>query len=216
MALLILLLGASAAAGEDPPPKNERWASEANAPYYYDVSILDLTEGIQPQAGVIVYSDGLGQRTGRSLFGATFDVNVLGKLSPMYQGLFVGPAVGVLYSHIGPANSGFFGASTGDGDSGANFLLIPFDVKLGVNFTDTQRFSFRAGANLTYRSVANSMSFGSSSAGTSSEWVLFPNVGVDYELLLGKRLGMILRPDLTIAPASIAFTATFGLMIGLS
>ena len=175
--------------------------------------------GIKPQVGIVSFKDQQGDTTSRMAGGLLME----GNLAPVFnkdwaETMYLGLSTGLIYSHLGEPTSNFVGTnpdiSTGAG--GANLLLIPANVKVGYNFTDSFRLSAHGGGNVVYRSVANSLFLGSgSSGGTSSVWRIFPNVGADAEFGLGKNVSLMVRPDFTLTPGDAFFTGTLAVGIPL-
>ncbi len=178
--------------------------------------LLDEKVGVKPQAGVLVFTDSARNTDSRLAAGLSAEWNMIASL---YKGpkelknFYIGPSTGVFFSHLGAADSNFFGgnAVAGASQTGSNFLLVPVNLKVGYLFPDTEfRLSLRAGGNITYRSIANSLSLGASTAGSASAWRMYPNIGADFEY---KQL--VVRPDLTITPGDQIFSGTLGLNIPL-
>ena len=173
---------------------------------------------VKPEVGAIVYDDALGGTTSRGVAGLDVDMNLSRAISPT-PSVYVGPQTGVIYSHLGSATSNFFGTSPTSNVSapGANMLLFPVNLKVGYNITDNFRISAHGGGNVMYRSVANVMNLGSSSAnnGSNSTWSIFPNAGGDIEFGLGTSASLVLRPDVTFTPGNDFFTGTVGLGLAI-
>jgi hypothetical protein len=173
--------------------------------------------GIKPQAGVMVFNDALDQTDSRAAGAIIVEMNALTsffKNSPVARNWYLGPSTGVIYSHLGEPSSNFFGSDAGGtriGQGGSNYLMVPLDLKIGYLFPESNfRVSLRGGGNFTYRSVADAMNFGATTAGPGSRWRMYPNVGADFEL--GQ---FVIRPDLTITPGNEVFTGTVGFNIAL-
>jgi hypothetical protein len=172
--------------------------------------------GIKPQAGVMVFNDALDQTDSRAAGAIIVEMNALTsffKDSPIAKSWYLGPSTGVVYSHLGDPNSNFFGADASNrlGQAGSNYVMIPLNLKVGYLFPDSNfRLSVRGGGNFTYRSVADAINFGPSTAGPGSRWRMYPNVGADFEL--GQ---LVIRPDLTLTPGNDVFTGTVGFNIAL-
>lgn len=172
--------------------------------------------GIKPQAGVMVFNDALDQTDSRAAGAIIVEMNALTsffKDAPASRNWYLGPSTGVVYSHLGDPSSNFFGADANSriGQAGSNYLMIPLDLKIGYLFPDSNfRLSLRGGGNITYRSVADAMNLGPTTAGPGSRWRMYPNVGADFEL--GQ---FVIRPDLTITPGNEVFTGTVGFNIAL-
>jgi hypothetical protein len=183
-------------------------------------AVKDEVLGVKPQAGVMVFNSPIDDTSqSRGVLGMTLDWNVTKAiLGDRSADVFLGPSIGVLYSHVGTGRAGFFG--NGDGtnnqfDGGANLLLLPANLKLGWNMTDNFRLSAHGGGNVIYRSVANSMRLGDGSSADSSLWKIYPNIGGDIEIGLGKAVGLLIRPDFTLTPQNDVFTGTVGISASL-
>ncbi len=173
--------------------------------------LANETVGIKPQLGLMVFTDQNGNSTSRAMGGFTVDGNIATMIDKNWNNIFIGPSSGFLFSHLGQTGSNFVGTSadiTGMGDPGSNIFLIPANLKLGYNITDNLRVAGHGGGNVTYRSVANSLNLGASSSLPGSVWRIFPNVGGDLELGLGKHAALMLRPDWTLTPGDSIFTGT--------
>lgn len=172
--------------------------------------------GIKPQLGVMIFNDALDKTDSRVAAALIVEMNAMTtffKDSQAAKRWYLGPSTGVVYSHLGDPSSNFFGADSSNriGQAGSNFLMVPVDLKLGYMVPDSNfRLSIRAGGNITYRSVADAMNLGSSTAGAGSRWRIYPNVGADIELG-----SLTIRPDLTITPGNEVFTGTVGYNISL-
>ncbi len=181
-----------------------------------DRGIQKEVVGIKPQAGVMVFNDALDQTDSRAAGAIIVEMNALTsffKDSRLAKNWYLGPSTGVIYSHLGEPNSNFFGSDPGTrvGQGGSNYLMVPLNLKIGYLFPDTNfRLSLRSGGNFTYRSVADALNFGPTTAGAGSRWRMYPNVGADFEL--GQ---FVIRPDLTITPGNEVFTGTVGFNIAL-
>jgi hypothetical protein len=170
--------------------------------------------GIRPQVGTLVFDDVNGDSAARAAYGLTVDVNLASAINENLMHWYLGPSTGAIYSHLGSPGAGFFGTDQGSGLSGgANLLLIPANLKVGYNFNDYFRVAAHGGGNVVYRSIANSMFLSTSSVGGGSDWTIFPNVGADVEVGLGRNLALTLRPDVTITPENDILAATLALAI---
>ena len=180
-------------------------------------TMMDETLGISPQLGAISYIGKNGETDGRQLLGLGLNLNFASLFKNNVRDYYFGISTGSFYSHLGSTSSGFFGSNDDQGSGGANLIVIPADVKIGYNFTDSFRASLHGGGNLIYRSIANSASLGDGSLGDNSLWKMYPNLGADFEFQLGKMVSLIARPDLTIAPDQNLFIGTLGatIMMGL-
>jgi len=172
--------------------------------------------GIKPQAGLMVFKDSSGNTDSRLAAALVVEMNAVNTFYKGDRGLknwYLGPSTGVIYSHLGDPTSNFFGtnASGSVGQAGSNFLIVPLNLKVGYLFPDSNfRLSVRGGGNFTYRSVADAMNFGPTTAGPGSRWRMYPNIGADIELG-----ALMIRPDFTLTPGDQVFTGTVGYNISL-
>lgn len=212
--LSALLLGTAAWAQEEVDTSGVTVARGEEVTRGY---LKDEAFGIKPQVGVLAFKDTDGTNTARGAVGIGLEWNAtkaLG-LDPTW---YFGPSSGVIFSHLGSPSSNFFGS---DADAnrqiaeGANMLFIPANLKLGYNFSDHYRLSVHGGGNAIYRSVARSMNLGDGSDRDGSLWKVYPNVGADLEIAMGRNVSLLLRPDLTITPNDDFFTGTAALGINI-
>lgn len=175
--------------------------------------LRDEVVSVKPHLGVIAFSDALGGDTSRALGGLSVDMNMASTIDKEWKDFYVGPSTGAYYSHLGSTTSNFFGTNPDLAitDPGANFLLIPVNLKVGYTFMDNFRIAAHGGGNVIYRSVASSLFLGDSSFEAGSTWKMFPSVGGDMEFGLGKNVSLSLRPDVTITPGNELFVGTLGL-----
>jgi hypothetical protein len=174
--------------------------------------------GIKPQAGMVVFNNSNGDTDSRAAMALILEMNAVSTFYKGNRGLkqwYIGPSSGLLYSHLGNPSSNFFGGDPSGvrgAQGGSNFLIVPVNLKVGYLWPDSElRVSVRAGGNFTYRSVAESLNFGSAtSAGAGSVWRMYPNIGADIEV--GK---LTIRPDLTLTPGDEFFSGTIGYNISL-
>jgi hypothetical protein len=179
--------------------------------------LKDSFLGIKPAVGVIAFTDPTGSTASRAAAGLLVDGNLARILPESMRFAYFGVQSGAIYSHLGSTTSNLFGSnadspSTG---SGANMLLIPADLAMGYVINDNARIGVHGGGNVIYRSVANVLNAGASSGSDSSVWRIFPNVGADFDLGLGRNVSLGVRPDLTLTPGVAIFTGTLGLGINL-
>ena len=180
-------------------------------------SMKDEIVGIIPQYGFLNYVDSTGTRDSRQLAGIGIDFNGASYFKNVMKDYYLGISTGFFYSHLGPASANFLGDGPDNTTGGgANFLLIPADLKIGYNFTPEFRASVHGGGNVIYRSIANAAILGAGSDSMDSSWKLYPDVGADFEYQAGAYVSLIARPDITIAPNSNAFMGTLGLSILLT
>ncbi|MEO5971413.1 MAG: hypothetical protein ABIQ95_15925 [Bdellovibrionia bacterium] len=208
------LVGSSALAAEDPYYSDQPMTTTGRVK---DVEggLRNEVVGIKPQVGALVFSDQRGNTNSRIVEGFTVDGNMSNMINKDWSNLFIGPSVGVLFSHLGDPTANFLGmhpdpnSTTGGG--GANLLIIPANVKVGYNIMDNLRLAAHGGGNVLYRSLISSMNLGDTTTDTGSGWSLFPNIGADAELGLGKNVALMLRPDWTVTPGATVFSGTVAL-----
>lgn len=178
-------------------------------------TLRDEAVGVIPQVGVLGVVTPGGGREARGTVGLGFDFNFApGGTDYNESPIFFGLSTGGFYSHIGASNSSFFGASSSQSSAGgANMVIIPGNLKLGVNIGDSFRVSAHGGGNVIYRSQAGSVLLGDGSSGSDSLWKVYPNVGADLELQVGNNVAIIARPDVTITPGSNMWMGTIGATI---
>lgn len=166
--------------------------------------------GLSAQLGNLTYTDNSGSAASRMTLGVGFDWNASKDLRPdAPSNEYVGLSSGFLYSHPGATDANYLGASsTVGGDS--NLFMIPLDLKIGYDFTDSFRLSVRGGGNLIYRSNASVTNIGAGSSGVSDLWKIYPNVGVDADFQLSPNFALTLRPDITLTPGNDLYVATVG------
>ncbi len=178
-----------------------------------DSGLTGKAVAISPHVGIVEFNDFTGDSATRGAIGLTLDWNAMDLLA--WDRVSLGPSTGLFFSHIGDPGSNFFGtdADFSAGQSGANLLIIPANLKLGYSISDNFRVGAHGGGNVIYRTAEQSMQLGT--AGVGSEWDLYPNVGADIDFGLGKGVALSLRPDWTFAGADI-FTGTVnvGFMFG--
>lgn len=169
--------------------------------------------GIQPQVGVLLTADQAGSPISRAVYGLGAEVNLVPMISRDWNFLYGGISSGVLYSHLGDPGSNIFGSNSATpiGSGGSNLVIIPANLKVGFNLLDNLRIAAHGGGNVLYRSIASSIPLGSSSVGTGSVWNIFPNVGGDLELGMGRNVSLLLRPDWTFTPGASLFTGVAAL-----
>ena len=212
LALSAILAGSGAWAQSERPMTTRGEAEEITKG-----ALKDEVVSVKPQLGVVAYRDLQDETTARAAGGIGIDWNVAGMFLPedMKQ-WYLGLSSGAIYSHLGSADSNFLGTSpeVGIGASGANFLQIPANLKVGYNVSENTRVSAHGGGNVIYRSVGTSMSLGPSTATDSQIWRIYPNAGVDFEVGFGNAM-FIARPDFTFTPGNDIFTGTLGVGIAL-
>lgn len=179
--------------------------------------LQDEKYSIKPLVGAIAYRDVQGSNTGRAAAGLTMDMNAITLIEKGATQWYVGPAIGAIFSHMGEPTSNFFGAdATQNANQGnANILIMPANLKAGYAFTDYYRIGVHGGGNVIYRSVANSMNLGEGSESSGTLWKVYPSVGGDLDIALGKSVAITLRPDWTLTPADDLFTGSLGVGIFL-
>ncbi len=190
--------------------------SEKEAAEMKPRSLKDEIFGIKPQLGVLVFNEAINgvseDTSSRAAYGFTMDLNLARWRDADRRQWFVGPSTGLIYSHLGGVGSNFFG--TGDVKGGSNLLIIPVNLKVGYNVSDHFRTSLHAGGNVVYRSVGNQLNLGEQGRTDASDTTMYPNVGMDFEF--GKKVVLMVRPDLTLTPEDELFTGTVALSIPIS
>jgi hypothetical protein len=186
-------------------------------------TLVDEKIGLKPQAGVVNYRDASNAKSNRALYGATVDFNVADKLNEMMgtehrAGLFLGPQLGFLYSHIGAVGGTYFGDSGAEGGTpgvpnsnpGANMFLLPANLKLGWTLYGF-RLSAHGGGNVIYRSAANSVLVGKNTPDTpNSKWGILPDAGAELEYGVLNGGAILVRSDWTFGGSNTMFTGTIG------
>jgi hypothetical protein len=206
------LLASVAANAADPDTSTSRMEESK-----LGVTVLqDEVWAFRPQLGALEFDSPQDNSTqSRAMVGFTFDINLAkASLGSQPTRFFAGPSFGLLYSHVGTGKADFFGSgaqSQGNFKGGGNVAILPVNVKLGFNVTDTFRVSARAGGHLIYRSAANVLNLGTKSNTDSALWRIYPNAGGDFEVGLSRKVSLMIRPDLTITPEKDLFTGTLGI-----
>lgn len=201
----------------------QAWAQEMETEPRVEAEAAEVTKGmleeekfaIRPQAGVLVYSQPTGADQGRFATGLTIDWNLAETFWPDTIGnrWAIGPSTGLIYSHLGPPSSNFFGSDAPvQVDAGANFFYVPVNAKIGYNVLEKFRVSLHGGANITYRSIPSTIVIGGDPDSTTTA---FPNVGADLEWGLGK-VALGLRPDVTLGTERQIFSGTLMVAIPLA
>jgi hypothetical protein len=217
-ALAIILLQALGVWGTPVWAADERESpvSTARAPEAQRSMLLrEELVSVKPQVGAIAFTDAQNESTSRLAAGATADMNLVPFIDSTLREWYVGPVVGLFYSHLGDTDANFFGANTTapSGLGGANLAIIPTNLKVGYAFTEFYRISAHGGGNIVYRSVANSLNLGAGSNSSDSLWKYYPNVGGDLDIAIARSVALTLRPDVTFTPGNTVFTGTLGLGI---
>ncbi len=211
--LAALPLLASAAANAAGPDTS---TSQMEEPKLGVTVLQDEVWAFRPQLGALVFDSPQDNSTqSRAMVGFTFDINLAkASLGSQPTRFFAGPSFGLLYSHVGTGKADFFGSgaqSQGNFKGGGNVAILPVNLKIGFNVTDTFRISARTGGNLIYRSAANVVNLGAKSNTDSALWRIYPNAGGDFEVGLSRKVSLMIRPDLTITPEKDLFTGTLGI-----
>jgi hypothetical protein len=167
--------------------------------------------GLSPQIGLLTYEERNNQATSRAAAGLAFDWNLSSSFWEKSNLFYVGLSTGFIYSHIGSADSNFFGNEAPALETeGANFLSVPVELKFGYNVSDSFRLSARGGGNIIYRSIAKSMDLGAGSDSAADLWKVYPNAGLDAEYQISENISLVARPDLTFTSGKNIFVATIG------
>jgi len=184
--------------------------------------MMDEVVGIKPQLGVVGFTEpDTGDDTVRAAGGIGMEFNlshmVAGgnrAVSPLRHS-YIGISTGALYSHLGRSGADFFGYNTGP-DAGSNLVIIPANLKLAYNFSDSVRIGAHGGGNVLYRSITNTINTGDQAAGGDDSWNFYPNAGLDLEFGLGRNVALLIRPDWTFTPADDIASGTLALSFPLS
>lgn len=174
-----------------------------------DEGLDDEVVGIIMHFGLVSVGDLEGDENARAVGGFSVDGNLLADVPTSPGKPFLGPSIGIFYSHLGQPGGNFFGLdSPGDDDEGAHLVLIPLNVKGGYTFNESVRLSAHIGANLAYQSEAEEFE--------NDEWQTATNLGFDVEFGLGDDTILLIRPDWTIRDGANVFTGTLGLGFPIS
>jgi hypothetical protein len=168
--------------------------------------------GVKPALGVINYNAADGSYTTRATYGLAGELNLAAPIGIDFTRYFVGVQTGAAYSHLGPSDSNFFGAGSEGNGGGANLLLIPANIKVAYSPLAALRVGAHGGANVIYRSIANSIAIDE----TDLNWRLTPNAGLDFDVAFSKGVSLSIRPDVTFAPVKNVYTASAALGIALN
>jgi hypothetical protein len=214
------IVGSSAWAAEDTYYTDEPMTTTGRVKDVNEGILRNEVVGIKPQVGALVFRDQQLNTNSRIVEGFTVDGNIATMINKDWNNFFMGPSVGVLFSHLGDPTANFLGMNpdpnSPTGGGGANLLIIPANVKLGYNIMDNLRLAAHGGGNVLYRSLASSMNLGGATTDTGAVWSLFPNIGADAEFGLGKNIALMLRPDWTVTPGDTVFSGTVALNIPLT
>ena len=206
--LALLAFALPAAAQTERSQKNlERWTQS---------SLGDEQFGFRPQIGYLSFTDASGGKSTRLALGVNADMNLLKFVS--IAGLdsrtfSLGPSTGLIFSHIGNAESGLLAL----GDlGGSNLLYAPLDIKVGYMLLDNVRVGGHIGANLTWRSDAAQVRLGDQNTPQNGgDLSLFPNLGFDLDYAISRNLVITLKPDWTLTSGPDLFTGTVALSLPL-
>jgi hypothetical protein len=173
---------------------------------------------IQPQAGLLAFTDLQGNFTTRGAAGMSLELNATPWLwSDTTEG-YLGFFTGAIGTHLGSTSAGFFGTTTPNAaitDPTANLVIIPLNLKLGADLGRAARVSVHLGANLIYRSVGNSIDLGSSSVTSDSVWQIFPDIGADLQLAIWDRFSLLARPEITLTAGDTLFSGMLGFSVSI-
>jgi hypothetical protein len=169
--------------------------------------------GIKPAVGTITYNDSSGGRSTRASYGLQGEYNLANAVGANFERWFMGPQTGFMFSHLGEADSNFFGADSASstGQGGSNFLMIPVNLKVAYAPVKWMRVGVHGGGNVMYRSVPASIGLDNSDV----SWRMIPNVGGDVEFSVSKDVALAFRPDWTLSPTQSVFSTSFALGIAL-
>lgn len=176
----------------------------------------DQVVGITPQAGILSLNDNAGDGNVRAVGGITIDGNLFAGLPTRQVKPFLGPQVGVFYSHIGQPGANFFGLDSPGGDQGADLVLFPLNLKAGITVGESIRMAVHGGVNINYQHFARRDQDGEGTEFRNQDWDANTNLGGDLEFGLGKDVSLLLRPDWTFRPGADVFSATLGIGFPIS
>ena len=157
--------------------------------------------GLAPQIGAIGYHDPSGSYTSRAAIGVGVDYNAAALLG-LNNNLYLGAGSGFDIARAGYPTANMLGGGT---MSNSNMVIVPVDLKVGYNLTDKFRTSVRGGGDVVYKSNAASVNFGG-----PNDWTMHPDVGVDLEWQVSKRVSVQAKPDLFFTPGENVFVGMLG------
>jgi hypothetical protein len=164
---------------------------------------------VSGSAGALGFTDGTDNYTSRFITGVT--VNWHPSEAFQLGGFHFGAETGLLYSHLGGGGSNFIGQDSTQGVGlGANAFVFPLNLTAGYSITDDLSLTGHAGADLIYRSIANSMLLGRADTGIGSTADFFPAIGLAAAWSISKGFALTLRGDYIGVPARDNYTATLG------
>lgn len=185
----------------------------------------DQVVGITAQAGFVNLDDDSGAGNTRAVGGLSVDGNFLAGVDTKNGKPFLGPSVGVFYSHLGQPGGNLFGINSPAGDEGAHLLMLPLNLKVGYTFSDVVRLGVHGGVSISYLNSARQATTVTATPTTvttttgtfrDDDWDTNTNVGGDVEIGLGQDVFMLIRPDWTFRNTGDAFTGTLGIGFPLS
>lgn len=181
--------------------------------------VFDKNVSVTPRVGVVGYGDGNNNYTSRIMEGFTADGN-LASLVTLPNMWSLGVESGFLYSHTGAPGSNFFGSSApipATTLTGSNSFLVPMYATFGYKPTDKTLVSLDVGADMFYRSIGNSITFGrAGDTSTGSSVDFFPGAALNLGWAVSSNVGLSLRGDYIPTPAKDMFTTTLGATIGIA
>jgi hypothetical protein len=182
--------------------------------YAPEQTLRSETFSFAPQFGVVTFTDATGETDSRSTVGLGLNFNMIPSSPENPKNIYLGLSTGAFYSHLGGPGSNFWGSNDNSGyNQGANLVLIPANLKLGYNISDSFRASLHGGGNVIYRSAPEAAILGSGADVNTNSWAILPNAGLDLEWQVGSNVAIIARPDVTIAPGNNMFVGTLGATI---
>lgn len=197
-----------------PPPQTNYEQTIITEKQPSEGGLRDEAVGINPQFGVLSLDNSLNESQTRGVAGLIIDINGLRRVGTESGRPFLGPSLGVLYSHLGTATSDFFGTNSNDGrDNGTHLLLIPFNLKAGYTIRDVFRPSIHGGGTLIYNNLP---SLATGIQVSDSSTTFRANVGMDFEFGIGKSVALMLRPDWVFTSDNTIFVGTLGVVFPLS
>ncbi len=174
----------------------------------------DSAVEVTPRVGAIGFENSNNVYDSRIAEGIDLGWN-LGGMVPEVRPFVLGITSGVLFSHIGAADSNFLGMNSVSNNTGTNAFVVPLEATFGYKFTDSTMASLLLGASGIYRSDNTQMLLGRADGTGGSSFDVFPTAGLALGLDL-KSVGVTVRGDYIPTPIQDSFTATIGLTIPLA
>jgi hypothetical protein len=179
--------------------------------------LYDRAWTVTPRIGVLGFQEPGLNHAGRIVEGFTTNVS-LGNIVGFMPSMHVGLESGVLFSHIGSPGANLFGVNAPiQIAEGSNTVLVPLNATVGYRPLDRLLVAANLGASLVHRSIGNTMRLGragDSVPGSATE--LFPNVGLNLGYAVSNNVGVSLRGDWVLTPATNLFTASIGAQFAIA